>query len=212
MDRKMSEKEINRFMKLAGLIKETWHPDDPSSVDIDDISDEDPEDFDDVSESDTANTQWYEDFEAGLRNMLNNNHISSYEYKEYMKALDHVDPMDNYGEMTGHDAAKEFVDDLRTKNQMDADDEQWRQEHGGYDMGGDDFNDGEFWESEVKRFKEIAGVSQPSDGPEDDDEDEREARAKKAEMDDEEAENAERDLDEDAYDESGDTDAMGDIN
>ena len=42
--------EIKRFQKLAGLLKETWHPDDPSHVDLDDISDEDPEDYDDISE------------------------------------------------------------------------------------------------------------------------------------------------------------------
>lgn len=50
MDRKMSDKEITRFMKLAGLIKESWHPDDSSHVDLDDINDEDPEDYDDISE------------------------------------------------------------------------------------------------------------------------------------------------------------------
>jgi hypothetical protein len=33
----------------AGEMNE-WHPDDPSSVDLDDMEDEDPEDFDDVSE------------------------------------------------------------------------------------------------------------------------------------------------------------------
>lgn len=42
--------EVKHFQKIAGLLKETWHPDDPSSVDLDDMEDEDPEDFDDVSE------------------------------------------------------------------------------------------------------------------------------------------------------------------
>ena len=42
--------EVKQLQKLAGLLKETWHPDDPSAVDMDDIGDEDPEDFDDVSE------------------------------------------------------------------------------------------------------------------------------------------------------------------
>jgi hypothetical protein len=42
--------EVKQFQKLAGLLKETWHPDDPASVDMDDMEDEDPEDFDDVSE------------------------------------------------------------------------------------------------------------------------------------------------------------------
>jgi hypothetical protein len=151
-----------------------------------------------MKESDPENDKWYEDFEDGLRNLANNRYISQFEYAQYMKALDHVDPMDNYSEMNGHDAAKEFVDDLRTKDQMDADDYQWKQEHGGYDAGGDDFNDGEFWENEIKKLQEIAGVGPQDDGPEDDDEDEREARRKKREMDDEEAENAEReDLEED---------------
>jgi len=149
-----------------------------------------------MKESDPETDKWYEDFEDGLRNLANNRYISQFEYTQYMKALDHVDPMDNYSEMNGHDAAKEFVDDLRTKDQMDADDYQWKQEHGGYDAGGDDFNDGEFWENEIKKLQEIAGVGPQDDGPEDDDTEEREARAKKAEMDDEEAENAERDIDE----------------
>ena len=66
-----------------------------------------------------------------------------------------------------------------------------------YGDPGADYNDGEFWEAEVKKLKEIAGIKSHDDGPEDDDED-REARAKKMEDDDTEAENAEReDLDED---------------
>jgi hypothetical protein len=47
--------EVKQFQKIAGLLSENWHPDDPASVDIDDIEDRDPEDFDDVSED--ANTQ-----------------------------------------------------------------------------------------------------------------------------------------------------------
>ena len=61
-----------------------------------------------------------------------------------------------------------------------------------FDMAGD-FNDGEFWENEIKKLQEIAGIKSQDDGPEDDNDEEREKRAKKAEMDDEEAENAERD-------------------
>lgn len=49
MDRKMTEKELDRFKKLAGLVNEDWHPDDPSASDMDD-SEEDTEDFDDISE------------------------------------------------------------------------------------------------------------------------------------------------------------------
>jgi hypothetical protein len=48
---KMSKlNEVKQFQKIAGLIKESWHPDDPASVDMDDMEDEDPEDFDDISE------------------------------------------------------------------------------------------------------------------------------------------------------------------
>jgi len=117
-----------------------------------------------MKESNLENDKWYEDFENGLRNLANNRYISQFEYAQYMKALDHVDPMDNYSEMNGHDAAKEFVDDLRTKNQMDADEEQYKRETG------------------LEEELEFDG-----------DDEEREARAKKAEMDDEEAENAEID-------------------
>jgi hypothetical protein len=127
-----------------------------------------------MKESHPENDKWYEDFEDGLRNLANNRYISQFEYTQYMKALDHVDPMDNYSEMNGHDAAKEFVDDLRTKNQMDADEDQYRRERG------------------LEEELEFDG-----------DDEEREARAKKAEMDDEEAENAERDIDETAVTSDG---------
>jgi len=146
-----------------------------------------------MDESHEGIDKWYEDFENGLQNLVKNGYIHKNMYQYFHDALDHVDPMQNYGHMPAHDAAKEFVDDLRTKDQMDADDYQWKQEHGGYDGGGDDFNDGEFWEAEMKKLQEIAGVHSQDDGPEDDDEEAREKRAKKMEMDDEEAENAERD-------------------
>jgi hypothetical protein len=42
--------EVKQFQKIAGLISENWHPDDPASVDMDDMGDEDPEDMDDPSE------------------------------------------------------------------------------------------------------------------------------------------------------------------
>lgn len=228
-----------------------------------------------MRESDPQNDMWYEDFEDGLQNLAKNKYISPLELQYYMKALDHVDPMDNYSDFDGHDAAKEFVDDLRSKEDMqesDAGDESfdfnksaiesatgdkishtemddydrviywstknpnvtyyiddndqiikydgetgerhaigdlghydepthdyepdtdadYEEPRDDFDMAGD-FNDGEFWENEVKKLKEIAGVGPQDDGPEDDDEDEREAGRKKREMDDEEAENAERD-------------------
>ena len=158
-----------------------------------------------MEESHPGMDKWYEDFENGLQNLVKNGYIHKNQYKYFHDALDHVDPMQNYGHMPAHDAAKEFVDDLRTKNQMDADKEQWSREgseddDSGWDDAygkafdaGDDFNDGEFWENEMKKLQELAGVGPHDDGPEDDDEEARERRAKKMEMDDEEAENAERD-------------------
>lgn len=83
--------EVRQFKKIAGLVKES-HP---------------------------ANDRWYDDFEDGLRNLVRNKYISKEEYKYYMDALDHVDPIDGYGHMaSAHDAAKEFVDDLRSKGSV----------------------------------------------------------------------------------------------
>lgn len=98
-------KQVREFKKIAGLIKES-HP---------------------------ANDKWYQDFEDGLRNLVRNKYISKEEYKYYMDALDHVDPMDDYGHMaSAHDAAKEFVDDLRSKGSVK---EEWDSP---YDGGADD--------------------------------------------------------------------------
>ena len=164
---------------------------------FDDMYPEDPGPFEgEVEESHPGMDKWYEDFENGLQNLVKNGYIHKNMYQYFHDALDHIDPMQDYGHMPAHDAAKEFVDDLRTKDQMDADDYQWKQEHGGYDGGGDDFNDGEFWEAEMKKLQEIAGVHSQDDGPEDDNEEAREKRAHKAEEEDTEAENAEREIDE----------------
>ena len=51
--------EVKQLQKLAGLLKETWHPDDPSSVDIDD-TEEDSDDFDDLSEVEGEGTDYDE--------------------------------------------------------------------------------------------------------------------------------------------------------
>lgn len=164
---------------------------------------DDPGPFEgEMDESHPANDKWYEDFENGLQNLVKNGYMHKSQYQYFRDALDHVDPMQDYGHMPAHDAAKEFVDDLRTKDAIDHEEDQWKQEHGGYDAGGDDFNDGEFWENEVKKLQEIAGVGPQDDGPEDDNDEEREKRAKKAEMDDEEAENAEKEIDEEEMEES----------
>jgi hypothetical protein len=52
--------EVKQFQKIAGLLNENWHPDDPSHVDLDDIEDEDPEDFDDISEEEGEGTDYDE--------------------------------------------------------------------------------------------------------------------------------------------------------
>ena len=83
-----------------------------------------------LKESHEANDKWYEDFENGLRNLVTNGYIDKYSYKYYVEALDHVDPMDDYSHLSGHDAAKEFVDDLRTQSAMDKDKEKYRRETG----------------------------------------------------------------------------------
>lgn len=151
-----------------------------------------------MKESHPGMDKWYEDFENGLQNLVKNGYIHKNQYQYFYDALDHVDPIQDYGHMSAHDAAKEFVDDLRTKDAMQHDEDQFEKERGGYDSGGDDFNDGEFWENEIKKLKEIAGIKSHDDGPEDDNTEEREKRAKKMEDDDTEAENAERDeVDED---------------
>lgn len=88
--------EVRQFKKLAGLLKES-HP---------------------------AKDKWYQDFENGLKNLVHNRYISRNEFKYYMDALDHIDPMDGYGHMaSGHDAAKEFVDDLKAKKSVKENDE-----------------------------------------------------------------------------------------
>ena len=170
-----------------------------------------------VKESHEGNDQWYDTFSDTLAQL----NISDKARKLVDRALNHADVTTTYSDMTPQDAAKEFVKDIvatfkdKSKEEemykdtdpdladfdgtygdsepdTDADYEEPRDD---FDMAGD-FNDGEFWENEVKKLQEIAGVGPQDDGPEDDDEEAREKKAKKAEMDDEEAENAEREIDE----------------
>jgi hypothetical protein len=147
-----------------------------------------------MKESHPGNDQWHEEFQAAISGMG----LAGEAEARLMKALDHTDPMAQYGSMPAAEAAAEFVNDLGIaaddyddyEPDTDADYEEPRDD---FDMAGD-FNDGEFWENEIKKLQEIAGVRSHDDGPEDEDsEEEREARRKKREMDDEEAENAERD-------------------
>jgi len=156
-----------------------------------------------MKESHPGNDQWYEEFQAAISGMG----LAGEAEARVMKALDHTDPMTQYGTMPAAQAAAEFVDDLGIvandyddydyEPDTDADYEEPRDD---FDMAGD-FNDGEFWENEIKKLQEIAGVRSHDDGPEDEDsEEEREAGRKKREMDDEEAENAEREeVDEEAH-------------
>ena len=153
---------------------------------------------DSMEESHPGNDQWHEEFQAAISEMG----LAGEAEARVMKALDHTDPMAQYGSMQAPEAAREFVSDLGIvaddyddyEPDTDADYEEPRDD---FDLAGGDFNDGEFWENEVKKLQEIAGVRSHDDGPEDEDsEEDREAGRKKREMDDEEAENAERDLDE----------------
>ena len=148
---------------------------------------------DEMEESHPANDQWHEDFQAAISQMG----LAGEAEARVMKALDHTDPLAQYGSMPAPEAAREFVTDLGIVADDDYDyepdtDADYEEPRDDFDMAGD-FNDGEFWENEIKKLQEIAGVGPQDDGPEDEDEDEREKRRKKAEMDDEEAENAERD-------------------
>jgi len=151
-----------------------------------------------MKESDPTNDKWYEDFQAAISGMG----LAGDAEARVMKALDHTDPMAQYGSMQAAEAAAEFVNDLGIVSADDYDDYEpdtdadYEEPRDDFDMAGD-FNDGEFWESEIKKLQEIAGVRSHDDGPEDEDsEEEREEKRKKREMEDEEAENAERDLDE----------------
>jgi hypothetical protein len=155
-----------------------------------------------MKESHPGNDQWYEEFQAAISGMG----LAGEAEARVMKALDHTDPMTQYGTMPAAQAAAEFVNDLGIAADDDYDyepdtDADYEEPRDDFDMAGGDFNDGEFWENEIKKLQEIAGVKPQDDGPEDDDDDEeREKRRKKAEMDDEEAENAEREeVDEEAH-------------
>lgn len=151
-----------------------------------------------MKESHPANDQWHEEFQAAISAMG----LAGEAEARVMKALDHTDPLAQYGNMPAAEAAREFVEDLGIVSADDYDDYEpdtdadYEEPRDDFDMAGGDFNDGEFWENEVKKLQEIAGVKPQDDGPEDDNDEEREHKAKKAEMDDEEAENAEAEIDE----------------
>ena len=151
-----------------------------------------------VEESHLGNDQWYEEFQTAISAMG----LAGEAEARVMKALDHTDPMAQYGSMQAPEAAREFVSDLGIVAADDYDDYEpdtdadYEEPRDDFDLAGGDFNDGEFWEAEVKKLQEIAGVGPQDDGPEDDNDEEREKRSKKKEMDDDELANAEREIDE----------------
>jgi hypothetical protein len=151
-----------------------------------------------VKESHQGNDQWYEEFQTAISAMG----LAGEAEARVMKALDHTDPLTQYGSMTAPEAARDFVSDLGIVSADDYDDydADYEEPRDDFDMAGGDFNDGEFWENEVKKLQEIAGVGPQDDGPEDDNDEERKKRADKEEEEDTEAENAERDaVDEEAH-------------
>ena len=151
----------------------------------------------DMEESHPGNDQWYEEFQTAISAMG----LAGEAEARVMKALDHTNPMAQYGSMQAPEAAREFVNDLGIVSADDYDDydADYEEPRDDFDMAGGDFNDGEFWEAEVKKFQEIAGVGPQDDGPEDDNDEERQKRADKEEEEDTEAENAEREIDEEAH-------------
>lgn len=63
--KKQQLNEVKQLQKIAGILKETWHPDDPSSTEIDD-TEEDPDDFDDISEEENSKGYYIFDLDEAL--------------------------------------------------------------------------------------------------------------------------------------------------
>ena len=96
--------EVKQFQKIAGLINENWHPDDPASVDIDDMQDEDPEDFDDVSEDAD-----YES-ESGDTNAMGDTDAMNVSEAGNIKGIKIEIPGNSYASDFGKAAAREVVE------------------------------------------------------------------------------------------------------
>lgn len=96
--------EVEQFKKLAGLLNENWHPDDPSAVDMDDIEDEDPEDFDDVSEDAD-----YES-ESGDTNAMGDTDAMNIGEAGNIKGIKIEIPGNSYASDFGKAAAREVVE------------------------------------------------------------------------------------------------------
>jgi hypothetical protein len=102
---KMSKlNEVKQFQKIAGLINESWHPDDPASVDMDDMEDEDPEDFDDVSEDAD-----YES-ESGDTNAMGDADAMNVSEAGNVKGIKIEIPGNSYASDFGKAAAREVVE------------------------------------------------------------------------------------------------------
>jgi hypothetical protein len=96
--------EVKQFQKIAGLINENWHPDDPASVDMDDMEDEDPEDFDDVSEDAD-----YES-ESGDTNAMGDTDAMNIDEAGNVKGIKIEIPGNSYASDFGKAAAREVVE------------------------------------------------------------------------------------------------------
>ena len=96
--------EVKQFQKIAGLINENWHPDDPASVDMDDMEDEDPEDFDDVSEDAD-----YES-ESGDTNAMGDTDAMNVSEAGNIKGIKIEIPGNSYASDFGKAAAREVVE------------------------------------------------------------------------------------------------------
>jgi hypothetical protein len=96
--------EVKQFQKIAGLINENWHPDDPASVDMDDMEEEDPEDFDDVSEDAD-----YES-ESGDTNAMGDTDAMNVSEAGNVKGIKIEIPGNSYASDFGKAAAREVVE------------------------------------------------------------------------------------------------------
>ena len=96
--------EVKQFQKIAGLINENWHPDDPASVDMDDMEDKDPEDFDDMSEDAD-----YES-ESGDTNAMGDTDAMNVSEAGNVKGIKIEIPGNSYASDFGKAAAREVVE------------------------------------------------------------------------------------------------------
>lgn len=87
--------EVKQLQKIAGILKETEHPDDTSSNEIDD-AEENPDDFDDVSEKTNEEGRTTYELVKGpnedplVKNILvylHNQFKDKYHYDPYMNRL-----------------------------------------------------------------------------------------------------------------------------